>query len=68
MQTPDKPAQDPAPNTTEALAAIAREALDEWEYAAQYKGEFLAKKHGDAERIAEHRKALGALLVRASAA
>jgi hypothetical protein len=34
------------------------EALDGWEYAAQYKGEFLAAKHGDASDIAEMRKLL----------
>ena len=39
--------------------SIAREALEEWEYNSGYKGEFLNMKHGDAARIAEHRKALG---------
>lgn len=34
------------------------EALNGWEDAAQYKGEFLAKKHGDAEDIARLRKVL----------
>lgn len=34
------------------------EALNGWEYAAGYKGEFLAKKHGDAEDIARLRKVL----------
>lgn len=34
------------------------EALSGWEYAAQYKGEFLAKKHGDAEDIVRLRKVL----------
>jgi len=36
------------------------EALNGWEYAAQYKGEFLAKKHGDADDIARLRKLLEA--------
>lgn len=34
------------------------EALDEWEYASQYKGEYLAFKHRDKERIAELRQEL----------
>lgn len=34
------------------------EALNGWEYAAGYKGEFLMKKHGDAEDIARLRKVL----------
>lgn len=34
------------------------EALNGWEYAAGYKGEFLAKKHGDTEDIARLRKVL----------
>lgn len=34
------------------------EAIDGWEYAASYKGAFLAKKHGDAEDIARLRKLL----------
>ena len=34
------------------------EALNGWEDAAQYKGEFLAKKHGDADDIARLRKVL----------
>jgi hypothetical protein len=34
------------------------EALNGWEYAAGYKGEFLAKKHGDAEDIARLRQVL----------
>ncbi len=34
-------------------------ALDGWAYASQYKGEFLADKHGDAEDIAELRALLG---------
>ncbi len=33
-------------------------ACNEWEYASQYKGEFLAEKHGDAEDIAELRELL----------
>jgi hypothetical protein len=35
------------------------EALNGWEDAAQYKSEFLAKKHGDSEDIARLRKVLG---------
>jgi hypothetical protein len=47
--------------STEAeLKEALREALNEWEYASQYKGEFLAKKHGDAESIARLRKLLDA--------
>jgi Arc/MetJ-type ribon-helix-helix transcriptional regulator len=34
------------------------EALEEWGYCAQYKGDYLAKKHGDGERIAEWRAVL----------
>lgn len=33
-------------------------ACNEWEYASQYKGDFLAAKHGDAEGIAELRELL----------
>lgn len=40
------------------LDAALAEALDEWEYASAYKGEHLAKKHGDAVRIAELRTLL----------
>ena len=40
------------------LEAALSEALDEWAYAAQYKGEHLAKKHGDTVRIAELRTLL----------
>ena len=40
---------------TRALREALTEALDEWAYASQYKGEHMAKKHGDAERIAELR-------------
>lgn len=32
-----------------------RQALDEWEYACTYKGEYFTRKHGDAEHIAELR-------------
>lgn len=35
------------------------EALEGWEDASQYKGEHLAKKHGDAEDIARLRALLG---------
>jgi hypothetical protein len=35
-----------------------KEALEGWEYAAQYKGEYFVKKHGDMEEIAELRKLL----------
>ena len=42
-----------------ALVAIAREALDEWAYCAQYKSDFLRAKHGDDERVAELRGLLG---------
>jgi uncharacterized protein YlxW (UPF0749 family) len=34
------------------------EALDSWQEAAQYKGDYLMKKHGDMEDIAELRKLL----------
>ena len=33
-------------------------ALNEWEYASQYKGDYLAKKHGDVEEIAARRALL----------
>lgn len=33
------------------LREALEEALDGWEYAAQYKGEHLARKHHDAEDI-----------------
>lgn len=42
------------------LESALKTALDEWEHASQYKGEFLAAKHGDAEDIAELRKLLEA--------
>ena len=42
------------------LADYLQEALLEWEYNSQYKGEYLQKKHGDIERIAEIRAALKA--------
>jgi hypothetical protein len=40
------------------LRAALKDALDGWEYAANYKGEYLARKHGDAEDIAELRTLL----------
>lgn len=40
------------------LADALKEALDGWEDAANYKGDYLAKKHGDAEDIARLRKLL----------
>ena len=40
------------------LADYLQEALLEWEYSSQYKGEHLQKKHGDLERIAEIKAAL----------
>lgn len=40
------------------LEEALKEAIIEYEYAYQYKGDFLAKKHGDAERVAELRKVL----------
>ena len=42
----------------DALRAALEEALDGWEYAAQYKGEYFVKKHGDTEDIARLRKLL----------
>jgi hypothetical protein len=50
-----------ADGTTALLTEVRRlrkaldEALDEWAYASQYKGDYLAAKHRDAERIAEFR-------------
>jgi hypothetical protein len=49
---------------TVALEVAAWEALDEWEDCIPYKGNYLAAKHGDRERIAE----LRALVVGAEAA
>lgn len=43
----------------DALSAALKEACDGWEEASQYKGEFLAWKHGDADDIARLRKLLG---------
>lgn len=43
------------------LANALEEALDGWEESAQYKGEYLAKKHGDADRINELRTLLSSL-------
>ena len=40
------------------LKEALEEALDGWEYAAQYKGEYFIKKHGDSEDIARLRKLL----------
>jgi hypothetical protein len=48
------------PPEANPLAAALKEALDGWEDAAQYKGEFLMKKHGDAEDIARLRALLPA--------
>lgn len=42
----------------EALARALEEALEAWEYAAKYKGEYLADKHGDFEDIARLRALL----------
>lgn len=42
-----------------ALRAALKEACEGWEEASQYKGEFLACKHGDADNIARLRKLLG---------
>jgi len=41
---------------------IAEEALSEWDYASQYKGDYLRKKHGDVERIDELRAKLASAL------
>lgn len=43
------------------LRELLAEALDEWAYASGYKGEYLAEKHGDAERIGEMRGLLARL-------
>jgi cell division septum initiation protein DivIVA len=40
------------------LREALKEALDSWQEAAQYKGEYFLKKHGDMEEIAELRKLL----------
>lgn len=40
------------------LADALEEALDGWEYAASYKGDYLRNKHGDAEDIARLRALL----------
>jgi hypothetical protein len=42
------------------LEAALREACDGFEYCSQYKGEYLAEKHGDAEDIARLRLAIAA--------
>ena len=36
-----------------------REALDEYEYACSYKGEYFVRKHGDKETLARLRAVLG---------
>jgi hypothetical protein len=41
------------------IKAVLCEALDEWEYASQYKGKYLQIKHGDLERIEEIRRSIG---------
>lgn len=41
-----------------ALELALQEAIDEYAYAVSYKGEYLAKKHGDTERIAQMREVL----------
>lgn len=45
-------------NENERLRAALDEALEGWAEGAEYKGDYLAKKHGDRERIAELRKLL----------
>lgn len=40
------------------LKSALKEALEGWEYAAKYKGDFLSKKHGDFEDISKLRKLL----------
>ena len=42
----------------ERLKAMLAKALDEWEYACEYKGDYFRKKHGDDVRIAEMRSVL----------
>ena len=44
----------PQPSLLQAL----KEALDEWDNASLYKGDYLREKHGDVDRIAELRKLL----------
>jgi hypothetical protein len=46
---------DTARAEVERLTKALGEALDGWEYAAPYKGEYLAEKHGDSEDIARLR-------------
>ncbi len=41
------------------LEAALREALDEYEYACEYKGDYLVKKHEDKETLARLRGVLG---------
>lgn len=45
-------------NDNAVLRAALREALGEWESNAQYKGEYLREKHGDAEEIEKFRALL----------
>lgn len=42
----------------EKLEATLREAIDCWEEGANYKGDYLREKHGDAEGIAQARAVL----------
>lgn len=42
----------------ERLRSALKEACDEYEYAYPYKGDFLARKHGDPERLARLRSVL----------
>lgn len=53
---------DAARADAEKLRAHLRDALDGWDEAADYKGEYLRAKHEDTERIAEIRAAVAALL------
>jgi hypothetical protein len=41
------------------LRTLLVEALEEWEYAVTYKGEYFDQKHGDSARIAEIRALIG---------
>lgn len=43
-----------------ALRTMLTEALDAWEYACEYKGDYFRKKHGDDEQIAQMRAKLTA--------
>ena len=42
-------------NMRDELLAALKEATDEFEEASQYKGDYLRKKHGDGETIAQLR-------------